>query len=389
MKIIGLLALILGLTWFGPAEVSAESAKVAQKPKSSGSTGSSAKKTLTKPSPARSQASSKPAKKKSSRYGVPTYTNSAESDIPEFDDPIAREAAVAALGRYNGTVVIADPTTGRILSVVNQPLAFSAGFQPCSTIKPYIALAALEESIITHDSMLKVGRRTYMNLTEALAHSNNPFFEALGRQMGFEKVSHYAKQLGLGELAGYNIFEEHPGIFPSAPPEFGGVGRMSSYGEGIQMTPLQLVSLGVAIANGGTVYYLQYPRTEEDRRGFVPRVKRKLEIEDMLPDVREGMLAAVLYGTGRQAYDPYGERIPLGKTGTCSDQGSRLGWFVSYADQLNPRLVVVVLLRGRSRVVNGPTAAQIAGRVYARLRDQNYFPQSAQAASGNGYGASH
>jgi cell division protein FtsI/penicillin-binding protein 2 len=292
--------------------------------------------------------------------------------VPEFDDAVVRQAAVDALGRHNGTVVVVDPNNGRILAIVNQPLAFSAGFQPCSTFKPVVGLAALDSGVITRDTLLKVGRRTYLNLTEALAHSNNPFFEELGRKMGFETVAHYAKLMGLGENAGYNIFEEQPGLFPASPPENGGVGRMCSYGEGIHITPLQLASIASALANGGTVYYLQYPRTEEERRNFAPRVKRKLNIETWLPDVREGMLATVLYGTGRAAFDPYGDQA-LGKTGTCSDQGSRLGWFVSYSDQLHPRLVVAVLLRGQSRIVNGARAAEIAGRVYTRLREENYF----------------
>jgi len=67
--------------------------------------------------------------------------------------------------------------TGRILTVVNQKIAFGSGYIPCSTIKPTVALAALEENVITRDTMLKVGRRKYMNLTEAMAHSNNVFFE--------------------------------------------------------------------------------------------------------------------------------------------------------------------------------------------------------------------
>ena len=54
-------------------------------------------------------------------------------------------------------------------------------------------------------------RRKSLNLTDALAHSDNPFFEILGRKMGFETVSAYARLLGLGELAGYLIEEEYPG----------------------------------------------------------------------------------------------------------------------------------------------------------------------------------
>jgi penicillin-binding protein 2 len=305
--------------------------------------------------------------------GVPTFADSTKDDVVQFDDPVVREAAVRALGRYNGSVVAIDPTTGRILAIVNQKLAFSAGFIPCSTIKPTIALAALQESVITHDSMIKVAPRKYMNLTEAMAHSNNSFFEELGRRMGFDTVERYAHTLGLGELAGFNIPEEQAGVLPSAPPARGGVARMSSFGEGIQITPLELGSLVAALANGGTMYYLQYPRSTEAQRDFAPRVKRELNIGPYLSDLREGMMAAVLYGTARSSYwDREGEQ-PLGKTGTCNDAASRLGWFVSYANEENPKIALVVLVRGRSRTVQGPFAAEIAGRIYRTLRAQNFF----------------
>src|SRR5437879_12101021 len=226
------------------------------------------------------------------RGGVPTFADSSGADNGAYDDRIVRAAAVSALGRYNGAVVAVDPNTGRILAVVNQKIAFSDGYSPCSTIKPTIAVAALEENVITRDTMLKVGRRKYMNLTEALAHSNHTFFEELGRRMGFDTVSRYGRLLGLGELAGYNLPDEHPGSFPTQAPAYGGVGRMSSFGEGIQVTPLQLAALAAAFANGGTLYYLQYPHTQEEVDAFQPRIKRDLNIASVLPDVREGMLAA-------------------------------------------------------------------------------------------------
>ena len=305
--------------------------------------------------------------------GLPTFADPTTDDVPSYDDPVIRQAAVEALGSYNGTVVAVDPNTGRILTIVNQKLAFSDGTIPCSTIKPAIAVAALKENVITSDTMLKVSRRKYMNLTEAMAHSNNEFFEQLGRRMGFDTVSRYAHMLGLGELAGYDLPEEQIGTFPMAPPERGGVARMSSYGEGIKMTPLQLASMASAVANGGTLYYLQYPRTDMERRNFIPRIKRQLDIAPLLPPLREGMLAAVLYGTGRASYDSDGDEMSLGKTGTCSDDKSHLGWFVSYADEARPKIALVVLIRGRSRHVKGPTAAVVAGRIYRRLRSQNYF----------------
>jgi beta-lactamase class D len=72
----------------------------------------------------------------------------------------------------------------------------------------------------------------------------------------------------------------------------------------------------------------------------------------------------VLYGTGRSAYDP--DLSIYGKTGTCSENGARLGWFVSYAGEVQPEYVVVVLLRG-GRMMYGPHAAEIAGHFYRGL----------------------
>ena len=174
---------------------------------------------------------------------------------------------------------------------------------------------------------------------------------------------------------------------------------MSSFGGGIRITPLQLASLAATLANGGTEYYLQYPRTSEDRVNFAPRVRRQLDIAPLLPDLRQGMLAAVMYGTARRSYDPYGDNTlgpTLGKTGTCNDEslGGRLGWYVSYADEIHPKIVLVILIRGGGRATNGPHASEIAGRIYRSLRERNYFAASAserdsQYAAAGSAGASH
>src|SRR5512141_2597551 len=115
-----------------------------------------------------------------------------DGDVTAGEDPTVRQAAIDALGNMNGTVVAIEPTSGRILAMVNQKLALSSGAQPCSTIKLSVALAALNEGLITKETEIALGRRSRMNLTTALAHSNNPYFESLGRQLGFEKVSYYA-----------------------------------------------------------------------------------------------------------------------------------------------------------------------------------------------------
>jgi cell division protein FtsI/penicillin-binding protein 2 len=297
-----------------------------------------------------------------------------EGDVTTGEDPIVRQAAIDALGNMNGTVLAIEPTSGRVLAMVNQKLALSSGAQPCSTIKLSVALAALSEGVVTKETEVRLGGRYHMNLTNALAHSNNAYFEALGRQLGFEKVSYYAHQFGLGELAGYNIPAEQLGIYPDEviPAKLGGVGKMCSFGEGISMTPLQLGAMVSAISNGGTLYYLQHPTTSDDVANFQPRVKRHLDISELIPEISDGMAGAVNFGTARSVRLNFNEEEILGKTGTCSRAGTRFGWFASYANTDVGRIVTVVFLQG-GRPTFGPKAAEIAGRMYRNLYDHNFF----------------
>src|SRR5271169_4920171 len=298
----------------------------------------------------------------------------AAGDITAGEDPVVRQAAVDALGNMNGTVVAIEPTIGRVLAMVNQKLALSSGAQPCSTIKLSVALAALSEGLITKETEVGLGGSYRMNLTDALAHSNNAYFEAVGRELGFEKVAYYAHQFGLGELAGYDIPGEQLGTYPEEeiPTKLGGVGKMCSFGEGISMTPLQLGALVSAIANGGTLFYLQHPTTPEEITNFQPRVKRQLDIAPLIPEISDGMAGAVQYGTARRLGLNFNEESILGKTGTCSHAGTRFGWFASYANTSRGRIVVVVFLQG-GRPTFGPKAAEIAGLMYRNLYDHNFF----------------
>lgn len=313
------------------------------------------------------------------RYYERFYTSSFAEDITEGDvttgeDPVVRQAAIDALGNMNGTVVAIEPTSGRVLAMVNQKLALSSGAQPCSTIKVAVALAALSEGLIDKDTKVALGRRSRMNLTSALARSNNAYFEALGRKLGFEKIRYYANEYGLGELAGYNIEGEHLGTYPETEisSKLGGVGKMCSFGEGISMTPLQLGAMVSAIANGGTLYYAQHPTTADEIANFQPRVKRHLDIAPVIPEISDGMAGAVLYGTARSVRYNFSEEQVLGKTGTCSRSGTRYGWFASYANTDVGRIVTVVFLQG-GRPTFGPKAAEIAGRMYRNLYDHNFF----------------
>jgi penicillin-binding protein 2 len=315
-----------------------------------------------------------PIRKKKPRYKPAPPVDPTEGDNIDGEDLEIRRAAVDALGTLNGSVVVVDPTNGRVLTMVNQKLALTGGYTPCSTIKLMTSLAALTENVVSKETFIPTGRRTGFNMTNALAKSDNQYFSILGNRLGFERVTRYAQMLGLGELAGLNIAGERPGTVPPEPPKWGGVGMMTSFGEGFQVTPLELAALVSAVANGGTLYYLQYPRTPADVENFAPKVKRTLELApNGIEDIKAGMRGAVDFGTARRAnYDP-NEPI-LGKTGTCTDfkVSTHMGWFGSFNEVNHHQLAVVVMLTG-TKTVNGPVAAGVAGAVYRRLSEKRYF----------------
>ena len=303
-------------------------------------------------------------------WDEPTYKNSTSGDNTVGEDPVVRQAAVEALGSLNGSVVVVDPETGRILTIVNQQLALGGGFQPCSTVKVSVALAGLHEDMVARVSPIRFNSRGSMDLTDALAYSNNFYFATLGQKLGYDRYSYWAKLFGYGEKAGLNIEGEHPGFFPAQPPKDGGMGMLTSFGEEISQTPLELAGLITSVANGGTLYWLQYPRSDEEARNFQPQIKRRLDIANQIPVIKPGMRGAVEFGTARRASQ---EEEILGKTGTCSEGKTHLGWFGSFNETRGGRkLVVVVLLTGGTPSI-GPMASGVAGDVYQQLASKNFF----------------
>lgn len=303
-------------------------------------------------------------------WSSPTYADSTIDDKVDGEDLTVRRAAVEALGPYNGSVVVVESATGRVLTMVNQKAALAGGFQPCSTVKIAVALAALSEGLVDRVTPVRLYGRTRMDLTQALARSNNFYFANLGIKLGYEKWAYYARLFGLGEKAGLNIPGEEPGYFAPEPPS-SGMGMMTSFGDGIRQTPLELAALLAAVSNGGTLYYLQWPQSPQEVERFVPRVRRQLDIAQYIPQIKPGMNGAVEFGTARRAvYNP--ETPVCGKTGTCTGGTTHLGWFGSFNDFGQNRLVAVVLLTG-GRGVSGPQASGIAGAMYRKLYDEGYF----------------
>lgn len=286
-----------------------------------------------------------------------------EKDDATGEDPEIRRVAINALGHHAGTVVVMDPKTGRIYSVVNQQWALREGFKPCSTIKLVTGLAGLNEKVIDPANTSAISDTNKVDLTSALAHSKNDYFQQVGGQVGFSKMISYARELGLGEKTGINLQNESKGSVPKLKSGFA-VNHMSSHGDDFKVTAVQLATLVSAMANGGKLITPFVPRTAKDEARSTPKVRRLLSINaDSFKQMVPGMIGSVSYGSGRRAFNS--QEIIAGKTGTCIEQGTWIGLFTSYAPQNNPRLAVVVIARGADGRNHFP--AVVAGRIYRDL----------------------
>jgi membrane peptidoglycan carboxypeptidase len=279
------------------------------------------------------------------------------------EDVEVRAAAVSALGNTAGTVVVMDPKTGRVYTVVNQEWGLRRGFKPCSTIKLVTGVAGISEKVIAPVETVSDGGRHRLDLTDALAYSNNTYFQHVGGQVGFDKMISYAREMGLGEKTGINYTNESPGKVPLFKSGWG-LNRMSSHGDDFEVTAIQLGTMVSAIANGGKLLSPHLPRSVDENSHFKTEVRRKLSVDKetwnrLLP----GMIGAVNYGTGRRSYRP--EQTVAGKTGTCIGNGVWVGLFTSYAPVVNPKLAVVVITRGSAG--RSKHAAAIAGNIYRAL----------------------
>ncbi|HEX7316984.1 MAG TPA: penicillin-binding transpeptidase domain-containing protein [Pyrinomonadaceae bacterium] len=291
-------------------------------------------------------------------------TLTAAGDDTEGEDAEVRRVAVEALGGRDGAVVVMDPRTGRVFAVVNQEWALRRGWVPASTMKLVTGLAGVGEGLFDPLEKMRVqGRGERLDLTGALALSDNAYFKSVNGRVGAGLILDYARRLGLGEPTGINHEGEVAGRLPSAET-VASVARLG-VGEGVEVTPVQLAVLVSALGNGGKLVVPRVPRAPRDATGEAPVLRREVGIpEGVRNQIIPGMIAAVERGTASGIGDP--TLKIAGKTGTLAGREGNIGLFASYAPADSPRLTVVVLTQGDG--VKGATAAKIAGAIYKALR---------------------
>ena len=367
-------------------------------------------------------------------------------------DVQVQQAAWDALGDRAGAVVAIDPNDGSVLAMVSKPSfdanafvhgisgedyrailnapgrplfnrAIQGGYGPGSTIKPFVALAGLEQGVVTPEKRVfstgqyflpgqdrpyhdwKPGGHGWVDLQGALEQSVNTYFYQLARDMGIDRMHDYLSQFGLGEKTGLDLLGENSGLLPSRQwkrgqfglPWYPGETIIAGIGQGFNVaTPVQLANSLSTLANGGTRFaprLLFASKSAGDRHAekVTAPVMQQVPVRDPLnwDIVREGMRRVVHgeRGTAR-AIKPESAYQIAGKSGTAQVVGQVGGekqkasqtaehlrhhaLFIAYAPFTRPGIVVAVVVEhggGGSKV-----AAPVARAVIDAWLNQELAP---------------
>ncbi len=350
-----------------------------------------------------------------------------------------QQLAEAALDGLTGSVAVMDPRTGEVLAMASSPAFDSnafvtglshenwhsltqsplrpmenkvvqAGYPPASTYKIITAMAGLEEGVVDESTMFfcpgyfKLGDGVFrcwnkyghgkVNVVKALAESCDVFFYQVGLELGIERLAWYARACGLGKPTGIGLFNEAKGLVPTTMwkkkrlgrPWYKGETLSVAIGQGYNVvTPLQMLALTSAVANGGKLYrpllikkivsadgdVIEKPKSQVT--GSLPVSKKNLEL------IRKGLWEVV---NGRRGTAKIAKLKTIefsGKTGTAQVVGRKKkktaaagsedaepsikphAWFVAYAPSVDPVIAVVVMIEHGEH--GSSTAAPIAGKL--------------------------
>ncbi len=335
-------------------------------------------------------------------------------------DRLLQEKAENLLGDSVGAVVAMDPNTGQILALANSPSfdpnefvtglshqkwqeiisnpfrtmenkAIQAEYPPASTYKIVTAMAGLEEGVFDEKTSIfcpgfyrfgdrdfrcwKKGGHGTSNVFKAIAESCDVFFYQVGAKLGVDRIAWYAKACGLGRKSGIDLDHEAKGLIPTAAWKKERTGTSWHRGETLSVaigqgynltTPLQMLVLISAVANGGIIHKPQILErvvtsngdvvfvNEKQVAGKLPVSKKNLEI------IRKGLWEVVNSNRGTAKIAKLKNEYMSGKTGTAQVVGRKKienlresektrqfrdhAWFVAYAPSENPKIAVAIIV---------------------------------------------
>ncbi|MDP2242643.1 penicillin-binding protein 2 [Pseudomonas sp.] len=349
-----------------------------------------------------------------------------------------QEAAEAALAGRRGAIVALQPSTGEVLAMVSQPsfdpnpfvtgISFKAYaelrdsidqplfnrvlrglYPPGSTIKPMMAVAALDAGVITNTSrvfdpgfyQLANHSHKYRNwnrsgdgwvsLELAISRSNDTYFYDLAHKMGIDRMHDYMTRFGLGQRVSLDMFEETAGLMPSREWKraryrqawYPGETLILGIGQGyMQTTPLQLAQATALMATRGKWIRPHLAKTIEGLPPVDTQPLADIQLRDPKSwDFARFGMEQVMHGprgTARKVGDSSAYRI-AGKSGTAQVVAIRQGekydrnkiqerhrdhaLFVAYAPADNPQIVVAIM------VENGESGSGVAAPVAKLVMD--------------------
>ena len=353
-----------------------------------------------------------------------------DETIQHFAEKAAMETLVKNKAK-NVSIIVMEPNTGDVLAMVSKPdfdpnnprepldeakkeqwkdlsqeelekewynmwrnFAINDSYEPGSTFKIITSAIGLEENVVKPDDHFYCGG--YINdipgaklkcwryynphgdqtFTQGVQNSCNVVFVNLGRRIGAERMYKDIKAFGFGEKTGIDLTGEQSGIIPANPQSIKEVNLATiSYGQGIAVTPIQLITAISSIANGGDLMKPRLVKELLDDNGnvvnsFEPVVKRKVISKETSQTLLGILESVVSNGTGNKAYVP-GYRI-AGKTGTAQKvidgkyaPGKYISSFAAVAPANDPKVAVLVIVDEPSNgayyggIIAGPVVGDI------------------------------
>jgi cell division protein FtsI/penicillin-binding protein 2 len=330
-------------------------------------------------------------------------------DIQLTLDPVIQQKAEQVLGQVGeayaakgATAIVMDPRDSHILAMANWPpvdpadlseassedlLNKATGFtyEPGSTFKAFTVAAALEEKLVTPETAytlpptIQVADRVIedshprgtetLTVSEILAHSSNVGAVTIGLQVGSEKFSRWINRFGFGRLTGVQFPAEEQGLVPELDEYSGSTMGNLPMGQGLSVTPIQMMAGYAAIANGGILKRPQLIERIGDEQISEPKGRRVItpEVASQVSEMLEGVLGPG--GTASEVSVP-GYTL-AGKTGTAevAENGTYsktkyIASFIGFAPAQNPQFLAAVIVdEPQGEIYGGSVAAPAFGEL--------------------------